>query len=180
MGQNLDELFDVVDEHDVVIGQETRGRVHAQNLRHRAVHIFVFNTAGDVLLQLRSATKDKFPNCWDSSCSGHVDAGEDYDTAAWRELREELGLIEPTRLMIDWTFLGKIEARPETGQEFVKVYACRYEGPFQASPTEIQELRWFGPGALDGLMLNQRDQVADALAFLWARGWVRPRPQITD
>ena len=67
------ELFDVVDEHDRVIGVEPRGVVHARDLRHRAVHLFVFNAAGELFLQKRSAWKDRHPGKWDSSASGHLD-----------------------------------------------------------------------------------------------------------
>ena len=90
VGQNLDELFDVVDEHDRVIGQAPRHEVHARGLRHRAVHIFVVNRAGEIFLHQRSLAKDTFPGCWNSSCAGHVAAGDDYDTTVWRELDEEL------------------------------------------------------------------------------------------
>ena len=48
-----EEIFDVTDEHDNVIGQAPRSEVHARGLLHRAVHIFVFNTAGQLLLQMR-------------------------------------------------------------------------------------------------------------------------------
>lgn len=88
----MSELFDVVDEHDRVLRRETRAEVHRQRLLHRAVHILVFNARGEVYLQRRSAQKDTYPHRWTTSCSGHVDAGEDYDTAAVRELAEELGL----------------------------------------------------------------------------------------
>jgi len=86
------ELFDVVDEQDRVVRQEARAEVHRLRLLHRAVHILVFNARGEVYLQRRSAKKDTYPNRWTTSCVGHVDAGEDYDTAAVRELAEELGL----------------------------------------------------------------------------------------
>ena len=48
-----EEIFDVVDVDDNVIGQATRSEVHAQNLLHRAANIFVFNTNGQLLLQKR-------------------------------------------------------------------------------------------------------------------------------
>jgi isopentenyl-diphosphate delta-isomerase type 1 len=87
-----DEFFDVVDEHDHVLRQETRAEVHRQRLLHRAVHILLFNTRGEIYLQRRSAHKDTYPHRWTTSCCGHVDAGETYDTATIRELAEELGL----------------------------------------------------------------------------------------
>src|SRR5579872_4336084 len=109
-----DEIFDIVNERDEVIGQAPRREVHARGLWHRAIHVLVFNSRGEIFLQKRSMTKDTAKGKWDSSSSGHVDAGEDYDTCAVRELREEIGLRvnqTPERLF-------KIEARPETGWEF--------------------------------------------------------------
>lgn len=90
--QNDDEIFDVVDENDVPVGKATRAEVHAKDLIHRAVHVLVFNRNGDLWLQKRSLAKDKNPGVWDSSVSGHLDAGEDYLTAAVRELGEEVGV----------------------------------------------------------------------------------------
>ena len=82
-----------------VIGAAPRAEVHGNNLRHRAVHLFIFNRAGELLLQKRSRWKDRHPNLWDSSAAGHVGAGEEYDETAVRELREELGITaELTRL----------------------------------------------------------------------------------
>ena len=87
-----EEIFDVVNERDEVIGQRPRSEVHRLHLNHRAVHVLVFNRRGDLLLQKRSMRKDCFPGTWDSSSSGHLDQGEAYDACAVRELREEIGL----------------------------------------------------------------------------------------
>src|ERR1035441_195318 len=126
-----EETFDVVNERDEVVGRNTRREVHARGLRHRAVHVLVFGSDGRIFLQKRSMTKDTFPGAWDSSASGHLDSGEDFDACAVRELGEELGLrtaAPPRRLF-------KIAACVETGQEFVRVYRseerrvgkeCRY------------------------------------------------------
>src|SRR6266850_5477348 len=87
-----EEIFDVVNEHDEVIGRQPRSEVHRLGLLHRAVHVLVFNAAGQVFLQKRSMSKDRQPGLWDSSSSGHLNKGEDYDACAVRELREEIGL----------------------------------------------------------------------------------------
>lgn len=105
------EILDIVDEQDVVIGQATRADIHARGLLHRAVHVFVFNSAGRLLVQLRTAEKDEFPLCYTSSASGHIDSGEDYETAAVREMEEELGLTSPIE------FLTKLPAGPSTANE---------------------------------------------------------------
>ena len=87
-----EEIFDVVNERDEVIDRQPRSEVHRLGLKHRAVHVLVFNSRGETFLQKRSMTKDREPGKWDSSTSGHVDSGEDYDACAVRELREEIGL----------------------------------------------------------------------------------------
>ena len=115
--QNSEEIFDVVDMNDEVTGQATRGEVHAQGLVHRAVHIFVFNPAGELFLQKRSHLKDVHPSAWDSSAAGHLDSGEEYDTAAARELEEELGLTG-----IELVRIAKLPPSDATGQEHVALY----------------------------------------------------------
>jgi len=82
----VEEQFDVVDELDRVIGQAPRSQVHAQKLLHRAIHVFLFNSQGELLLQMRTSTKDEYPDCYTSSASGHVSAGEYYDGTAHRGL----------------------------------------------------------------------------------------------
>src|SRR5213078_1337255 len=87
-----EDIFDVVNERDEVVGSKPRSEVHRHGLKHRAVHVLVFNSRGEIFLQKRSMHKDTFPGVWDSSSSGHLDSGEDYDTCALREVAEELGV----------------------------------------------------------------------------------------
>src|ERR1700744_1186398 len=105
-----EEIFDIVNERDEVIDARPRSVVHAQGLLHRAVHVLVFNSRGEIFLQKRSMLKDRQPGVWDSSCSGHVDSGETYDETAVRELGEEIGL----RLSVPPRRLFKIDACEET------------------------------------------------------------------
>lgn len=163
--QRLDEIFDVVNEADEVIGCEKRGEVHRLGLRHRAVHVLVFNSRGEIFLQKRSMSKDTFPGAWDSSASGHLDAGEDYDVCAIRELREEIGLnLEkcPKRLF-------KIDACLETGQEFVWVYRCENEGPFMLDPEEIERGDWFAPEFVTNWIAEKPQDFASAFVLIWKR-----------
>src|SRR5690606_34978196 len=62
-----EEIFDVCDADDRVVGQARRSDVHARGLLHRAVHVFVFNSRGELLVQRRSANKDEYPLCLTSS-----------------------------------------------------------------------------------------------------------------
>ena len=94
-----EELFDVVDQKDRVLRQAPRSVVHANHWLHRAAHIFVFNSRGELLVHRRSATKDECLRMYTSSASGHLGAGEDYATAAVRELQEELSLTSPIEFL---------------------------------------------------------------------------------
>ncbi len=159
------EIFDVVNERDEVVGQRTRREVHRLGLMHRAVHVLVFNAAGQVFLQKRSMTKDRQPGLWDSSASGHLAAGEDYDACAVRELREEIGLQVPTGPQR----LFKLAACGETDQEHVWVYRCAAEGPFELDPEEIERGGWFAPEEVSRWMAQRPDEFATALLALWNR-----------
>jgi isopentenyl-diphosphate delta-isomerase type 1 len=164
---DLNELFDVVDANDRVIARAPRGEVHARQLLHRATHVMVHDADSRLFLQRRSLGKDTFPGCWDSSCSGHLDAGEDYPTAARRELAEELG-FEDTSLPL--RFLLMLPAGPETGYEFIAVYLLGpVSAPFDLNPAEISEGRWATAGELDALVREHPTDVAGALRLLWSR-----------
>jgi isopentenyl-diphosphate Delta-isomerase len=127
-----EEIFDVVDEHDRVIGQAPRSEVHAKKLLHRAVHIFVFNTRGELLIHRRSATKDEYPLCYTSSASGHLSAGETYDECAPREMQEEIGLSAPI------AFLHKFPASPETAYEHTVLHKAVTDELPTFDPEEIE------------------------------------------
>ena len=160
-----EEIFDVVNDRDEVIDRRARSEVHRLGLRHRAVHVLVFNARGQVFLQKRSRKKDRQPGLWDSSASGHVDSGEDYDAAVVRELREEIGLAlaQPPRRLF------KINAGAETDQEFVWVYRCEAEGPFALNPDEIECGGWFTPDEVARWMAERPQDFASALLFIWKR-----------
>jgi isopentenyl-diphosphate delta-isomerase len=160
-----EELFDVVDDADQVIGQQQRQVVHATGLKHRAVHILLFNSKGEVFLQRRSLQKDTFPGCWDSSCSGHVDAGENYEAAAHRELGEELGVTGIDSKSLEPLF--KLKARSETGQEFIWVYRATHEGLFQLNAAEITEGKFFKPSEINELLKTNTSEFASAFVHLW-------------
>ena len=158
-----EEIFDVVNERDEVIGQQTRREVHRRGLLHRAVHVLVFNARGHVFLQKRSMTKDRQPGLWDSSASGHLDAGEAYDHCAVRELREEIGL----ELSAPPQKLFKVPASTETDQEHLWVYRCEAEGPFVLHPEEIECGDWFAPEEVSRWMRDRPQDFASALLVIW-------------
>jgi 16S rRNA (adenine1518-N6/adenine1519-N6)-dimethyltransferase len=137
-GQGDDEMLAVVDEDDNVVGSERRDVIHRDGLKHRAVHIFVLNQKGEIFLQKRSRLKDKCPGLWDSSAAGHVDAGEEYENCAARELQEELGFTND-----DVREVGKLGAHADTGWEHVRLYATLVKGKIRFPCVEIEYGEWF-------------------------------------
>jgi 16S rRNA (adenine1518-N6/adenine1519-N6)-dimethyltransferase len=156
-----EEQFLLVDERDCPIGAAPRSRVHANNLLHRAVHVLIFNSSGEVFLQLRSRLKDRHPLTWDSSAAGHVNAGEEYDQTANRELREELGIETPLRK------IAKLPASKQTDQEFVCLYQGLYDGDVWPSAIEIEAGKFFSPALVDEWTKARPREFAPGFVECW-------------
>lgn len=156
-----EEQFQVVDERDRPTGTAPRSQVHANNLLHRAVHVLIFNGAGEVFLQLRSRLKDRHPLTWDSSAAGHGNAGEEYDQTAKRELREELGIETPLRK------IAKLPASKQTDQEFVCLYHGIYDGELWPSATEIEAGKFFAPALVDEWTKARPQEFAPGFVECW-------------
>ena len=166
-----EERFPVVDEHDRKIRDATRSEVHENNLRHRAIHVLIFNQKGEVLLQKRSPRKDRHPCLWDSSAAGHVSADEGYDTTARRELAEELGVeTELNRV-------AKIPASERTGEEFIWLYSGQSEGPFHFPRAEIDAVQFFPIEVVDKWSAQKPEEFAPGFRECWAIWREKPLAQ---
>lgn len=148
-GTDQQELLAVVDANDRPAEPRDRATIHRDGLLHRAVHIFILNREGDLFLQKRSHRKDRFPDRWDSSAAGHVDADESYNDCAHRELKEELGIAA------DLTQCGRVPASGRTDQEFISIYSGVHEGPLSWNPNEIETGGFFRLEMIDR-WINER------------------------
>lgn len=142
----LVEYLDIVNEEDVVIGRDTRDRVHSSYAIHRGVHVFVLDSSNAILLQRRSDRVLYYPGRWDASAGGQVQSGETYLLAGARELDEELG-INPESL----TFISKYNSYSERQREKRALFTCRHDGPFNPDSDSIAELRFASVEEIDGL-----------------------------
>ena len=142
-----DEIFDVVDSEDMVIGKASRLEVHNNDLMHRSVHILVFNSTGSLFLQKRAMIKDESPGLWDSSAAGHVESGEDYISCAKRELKEELSL---SGVQLDEVL--SIPAQSMTLWEHVRVYKCVTDSNICINKNEISEGKYMMLSEVRALM----------------------------
>ncbi len=133
IGLTNNERFPIVDKNDRILRDASRSQVHGNNLRHRAVHILIFDPIGEVYLQQRSRWKDRHPLKWDSSAAGHVIATESYDDAAQRELKEELGISVPLKKIV------RLSASERTDYEVVWLYRGEVAGNLQTAQSRSFE-----------------------------------------
>jgi 16S rRNA (adenine1518-N6/adenine1519-N6)-dimethyltransferase len=155
------ERFPVVDKKDKILRDASRSEVHANNLRHRAVHMLIFNPAGEVYLQQRSRWKDRHPLKWDSSAAGHVGAAESYDETAQRELKEELGIT------VRLEKISKLPASERTDQEFVWLYQGKVAGDLSPNRTEIETGAFFPKTVIDGWVAARPEDFAPGFIECW-------------
>lgn len=137
-----DEILDVVDRNDNVIGQKKRSELHKEDSSFRAINVFLLNTKGQMWIPRRAAHKMVFSLCLDMSCGGYVKSGESYEDALKREVKEELALdVEyfPCRL------LGYLTPYNDEVSIFMKVYEIRSEQAPNWNPNDFVEAYWFWP-----------------------------------
>lgn len=143
-----DELFDLVNDDDKVIGQALRSACHGDpGLIHRAVHVLVFNSSGALLLQKRAPGKYIQPGKWDTSVGGHLALGESYLAAAYREMAEELGLTG-----LPLTYLYRSVIRNQIESENVQTYLAITDNEIVYEHREISEVRFWTHDQIDQLL----------------------------
>ncbi|HEX7963316.1 MAG TPA: NUDIX domain-containing protein [Candidatus Saccharimonadales bacterium] len=153
----------IVDEHDNPVGSATKAEAWDKGLIHRVVRVMVENDKGELLLQHRTPTKDIYPSCWDNSCAGHVDAGEDYDAAVKREVEEELGWPGlPLKHIGDYR--SSLVWQGHKFNRFVRVYAAHSnELPTKREAGKIDGFKWMAPADVRRFIQEHPDQVTDGL-----------------
>jgi isopentenyldiphosphate isomerase len=143
----MEELFDVCDDLGRPTGQiRPRSEVHRLGLFHRSAHLWLANSAGEVLLQRRHPDKETDPGRWDIAAAGHLSAGQTALQAMVREAWEELGLtLDPATLH---PLTQRRKEYREGGffdREVQSVFATRHEVELASlvlQPTEVTEAAW--------------------------------------
>ncbi len=148
-----DELLDIVNDEDMVIGQEMRSIVHQLGLQHRGVHVFLFSEDGKMLIQKRSADRASSPSLLDCSVSEHVKAGEGYLEAAMRGMKEEMG-VDGVKIKPLVTI--KMEYGPNDN-EISRIYEGRVKPEqIRFDPAEISEVSYMSLEELREEILSKK------------------------
>ena len=160
MGNVGEEMVDIVDYNDNVLYQCTRKEMRAKVLCHRAVFIAVINSAGELLIHQRSAMKDLWPSYWDIAVGGVVAAGESYDSAALRELDEEVGVTG-----VPFIELGMGTYTDNMVSLVGKCFMVTYDGPLILRDGEVVATEWVSQSDLQQ-RLAERDFLPDSKELL--------------
>ncbi|MGW2259555.1 NUDIX hydrolase [Streptomyces sp. NPDC001780] len=139
MNAPADEILDIVDENDRVVGQAPRGEVYAEGLRHRCAFVLARDAEDRIFVHRRTATKLVFPSRYDMFVGGVLGTGESYDAAALREAEEELGVSGLPAPVPLFSFLYE----PEDGKGgwWSRVYEVRCTLPVRP---QVEEVAWHG------------------------------------
>ncbi|MCB5182774.1 NUDIX domain-containing protein [Streptomyces antimicrobicus] len=163
-----DEVLDVVDREDRVVGQAPRGRVYAEGLIHRCVFVQAADAAGRIFVHRRTESKLVFPGAYDMFVGGVVGAGESYDEAALREAEEELGVTGLPRPEPLFRFLYEGAG----GAWWSAVYRVRCELPVRPQESEVAWHAFVDPAELDRRVDGRVDGGVDRPSGREAWTWV--------
>lgn len=138
-----DEVLDLVDAHDQVVGKVVRhSKEHNASVNFRVINAFLVNSKGQLWIPRRAPGKRIFPNCLDMSVGGHVDSGEDYETAFRRETAEELNIdIDGA----DWKEIGYLNPYEVGTSAFMKVYRIDTDRTPDYNKDDFTEAFWLSP-----------------------------------
>lgn len=162
----------LVDEADREVGHMSKAQCHqGRGMLHRAFSLLIFNAAGELLLQQRSASKQLWPLYWSNSCCSHPRRAETMESAIHRRLLEELGL----RCALQFLYKFQYQAQFDAGSaenELCSVFIGRCSDPVRINRSEVLAWRWIDPATLQA-ELEQEGPVKFTPWFMleWARVW---------
>lgn len=131
-----------VDRLDRPRGSAGKLEVHRDGVLHRAFSIFVFNEAGELLLQRRADCKYHFAGLWSNTCCGHPRPGESTSQAAERRLREELGFSTRLIELLKLTYCARDPATQLVEHEYLHVFRGEFPGEPNPDPDEVAAWEW--------------------------------------
>jgi len=155
-------LIDAVDERNEPVGVVLRSEVFELRSNFRTVHVLVFNSAGDLLLQQLGPSRERHPLRWGSSVAGYLHAGETYEDAARRRLHEELA-VEPPVIP-----LGVVSMVDEGVMKFVGVFTAQADHPRIGEPDHIARLEFSPVERVRADVQRQPERFTDALREVFA------------
>jgi isopentenyl-diphosphate Delta-isomerase len=164
-----DEQLILVDGDDREIGFLRKADAHlGSGTLHRAFSLFVFNSAGELLLQQRANGKRLWPGYWSNTCCSHPRRGETMQRAIHRRLREELGLQAELEFLFKFQYQSQYDAGGAE-HELCSVYAGRSNARPRANVREVAAWRYATPQALQAEIACAPESFTPWFKMEWTR-----------
>lgn len=128
----------LVNEHDEEMGTMEKMETHRKGLLHRAFSVFIYNKAGDMLLQQRALSKYHSGGLWTNACCSHPYPGETPLAAGLRRLHEELGFSTPIQPVFEFVYKASFD-NGLTEHEYDHVFVGEYNGPITPNKAEVHD-----------------------------------------
>jgi isopentenyl-diphosphate Delta-isomerase len=167
-------LIDRVDERNRSVGTVARRDVFKGHANFRTVHVLVVNHAGDLLLQQLSPSRARHALQWGSSVAGYIYAGESYEEAAKRRLREELGLESALHNV------GVTPMEDEGVTKFVGVFVTVADHPQVEEPDHIVAIKFHPQIGLEQDVRLHPDTYTQSLRHVLAFWLQQGRPGLPE
>ncbi|MBI5357255.1 NUDIX domain-containing protein [Candidatus Saccharibacteria bacterium] len=163
-------LLQIVDENDNPIGAATKEEAISGSNFHRISRIMLENPDGKILLQKRTMNV-VFPGLWDHSAAGHVDEGEDYLTAAKREMFEEIGVKTDLEEVAYYKHEEKVDGY--VLRRFNKLYKGTIDfTPNNLNKDEVSEVKWFSLEEIKDMIKNRPNEMTKGLKYVIGRHYL--------
>lgn len=159
MHNNNQELLDVVDHNDQVIGQKYRTEIYAEkSTQFRVINAFLINSKKQLWIPRRSEHKKLFPLCLDMSVGGHVASGENYEQAFIRELKEELNIDAS---QVNYTLVAKLTPQRHKVSAYMHLYVIMTDETPVYNIDDFISATWFTIPELEALLLKGEPTKSD-------------------
>jgi isopentenyldiphosphate isomerase len=163
---SLEEIIDILHSDGTLAGTtRPRSEVHRKGLWHRTVHIWVFDPRERILIQERSHTKENNPGLYDTSCAGHISAGDTSLQSAIREMAEELGITKKPgefQYLFEATHESVLNNGLYLDNEYYDTYRTTISEAeilqIRPQPSEVERFLWFTLEEWDALLQSHPEK----------------------
>jgi isopentenyl-diphosphate delta-isomerase len=157
----------LVDADDRETGHLSKAACHdGSGILHRAFSVFLFNDAGDLLLQQRATSKRLWPGFWSNSCCSHPRRGESMEVATQRRLGDELN----AKAVLEYVYKFRYQANfGDLGSEheLCHVFLGRLQSKVLANDEEIAAIRFVGAKDLDAELAESPERYTPWFKLEW-------------
>lgn len=150
-----------VDDKDKEIGFGSIQGAYDKGIVVRIARVFLVNDKGDLLIQKRSDNHRALPGRWDQTAAGHVDKGENYEQAAYRELMEEMGIDNVKLRQVLNFYTEENDDIGFTKKRFNSVYEGVFNGTPEIDNDEVSDYRWVSFANLTQEMTDKPDNFTE-------------------